>query len=102
MALIRRDIDGGSKGAKSSYLIPKKALTELIKLVEDEEAAFSFSSKNNHIAFMQGDQVIVSRKVQFWNDTGQSKPLLALDSAINPRDGFENVQTFVSQYKCEP
>ncbi len=63
LALIRRDLNGGSKGAKNSYLIPKKALTELIKLVEDEEAAFSFSSKNNHIAFMQGDQVIVSRKV---------------------------------------
>ena len=63
LALIRRNLNGGSKGEKSSYLIPKKALTELIKLVEDEETAFSFSSKNNHIAFMQGDQVIVSRKV---------------------------------------
>ena len=63
LAVIRRDLDGSSKGEKGSYLIPKKALAELMKLVEDEEATFSFSEKNNHLAFMQGDQVIVSRKI---------------------------------------
>jgi len=63
LAVIRRDLGGSSKGEKGSYLIPKKALAELMKLVEDEEATFSFSAKNNHLAFMQGDQVIVSRKI---------------------------------------
>ena len=66
LAVIRRDLDGsakGEKGEKGSYLIPKKALAELMKLVEDEESTFSFSVKNNHLAFMQGDQVIVSRKI---------------------------------------
>ena len=63
LAIIRRNLGDASKGDKLSYLIPKKALTELMKLIEDEESTFSFSAKNNHMAFMQGDQVIVSRKI---------------------------------------
>jgi DNA polymerase-3 subunit beta len=63
LAVVRRDLGDASKGEKLSYLIPKKALAELMKLIEDEEAIFSFSAKNNHMAFMQGDQVIVSRKI---------------------------------------
>jgi DNA polymerase-3 subunit beta len=63
LAVIRRDLGDALKGEKLSYLIPKKALAELMKLIEDEEATFSFSAKNNHMAFMQGDQVIVSRKI---------------------------------------
>jgi len=63
LAVIRRDLGGASKGDKLSYLIPKKALAELMKLIEDGEATFSFSAKNNHMAFIQGDQVIVSRKI---------------------------------------
>lgn len=63
LAVIRRDLGDSSKGDKLSYLIPKKALAELMKLLEDEEATFSFSAKNNHMAFIRGDQVIVSRKI---------------------------------------
>ena len=48
LAVIRRDLGGSSKDGKGSYLIPKKALAELVKLVENEEATFSFSAKNNH------------------------------------------------------
>ncbi|KMP11393.1 DNA polymerase III subunit beta [Candidatus Nitromaritima sp. SCGC AAA799-A02] len=63
LAVIRRDLGKDAKEDKASYLIPKKALAELMKLIEDEESTFSFSAKNNHLAFMQGDQVIVSRKI---------------------------------------
>lgn len=48
---------------KSSYLLPKKALSELLKLMDDEESTFSFSEKGSHLAFIQGRQVIVSRKI---------------------------------------
>lgn len=48
---------------KTSYLLPKKALSELLKLMEDEESTFSFSEKGNHLAFIQGTQVIISRKI---------------------------------------
>ena len=63
LAVIKRNVGDAAKGDKLSYLIPKKALAELMKLIEDEDATFSFSAKNNHLAFMQGDQVIVSRKI---------------------------------------
>ena len=63
LAIIQRELDDAFKGEKLSYLIPKKALAELMKLIEDEEATFSFSAKNNHMAFIKGDQVIVSRKI---------------------------------------
>ncbi len=63
LAVIKRNPGDAAKGDKLSYLIPKKALAELMKLIEDEDATFSFSAKNNHLAFMQGDQVIVSRKI---------------------------------------
>ncbi len=63
LAVIKRNLGDAAKGDKLSYLIPKKALAELMKLIEDEDATFSFSAQNNHLAFMQGDQVIVSRKI---------------------------------------
>lgn len=63
LAVIKRNLGDAAKGDKLSYLIPKKALAELMKLIDDDDATFSFSAKNNHLAFMQGDQVIVSRKI---------------------------------------
>ena len=63
LAIIQKDLGDASKGDKLSYLIPKKALIELLKLMDDEDATFSFSAKNNHMAFIQGDQVIVARKI---------------------------------------
>ena len=45
-----------------SFLLPKKALSEL-KLMEDEDETFVFSSQDNHLAFICGKQVIVSRKI---------------------------------------
>ncbi len=63
LAVIQRKLEKSAKGDKQSYLIPKKAVAELLKLIEDEGSSFSFSSKNNHLAFIHGDQVIVSRKI---------------------------------------
>jgi DNA polymerase-3 subunit beta len=63
LAVIQRKLEKTAKGDKQSYLIPKKAVAELLKLIEDEGSSFSFSSKNNHLAFIHGDQVIVSRKI---------------------------------------
>lgn len=53
----------GGKGDQNGYLLPKKLLSELLKLMENEETTYSFSVKDNHLAFIQGDQVIVSRKI---------------------------------------
>lgn len=66
LALITRPFYKSSipEDEKLSFLLPKKALSELLKLMEDEESTFAFSAKNNHLAFMQGKQVIVSRKIE--------------------------------------
>lgn len=51
------------KDEKLSILLPKKAISELLKLLEDDDSTFSFSTQGNHMAFIQGTQVIVSRKI---------------------------------------
>ncbi|CAI2717332.1 DNA polymerase III subunit beta [Nitrospina watsonii] len=48
---------------KSGYLLPKKLLTELLKLMENDDATCSFSVKENQLAFIQEQQVLVSRKI---------------------------------------
>ncbi|GJL77081.1 MAG: DNA polymerase III subunit beta [Nitrospinaceae bacterium] len=65
LALIARPVLKSTlpEGEKTSYLLPKKALSELLKLMEDDESTFSFSEKGNHLAFIQGKQVIISRKI---------------------------------------
>ncbi|NIQ03637.1 MAG: DNA polymerase III subunit beta, partial [Nitrospinaceae bacterium] len=65
MALIKRSLlkNHLPETEKQSFLLPKKALSELLKLMEDEEATFAFSAKNNHLAFIQGKQVIVARRI---------------------------------------
>lgn len=65
LALITRPILKSTlpEDEKSSFLLPKKAISELMKLMEDDDSTFSFSTQGNHLAFMQGTQVIISRKI---------------------------------------
>ncbi len=64
LAMISRPVkSNAAKGEVLSFLLPKKALSELLKLMEDEDTTFGFSSQDNHLAFICGKQVIVSRKI---------------------------------------
>ena len=65
LAFITRPLSKSSlpEGEKLSILLPKKAIAELMKLMEDDDSTFSFSTQGNHLAFIQGSQVIVSRKI---------------------------------------
>ena len=64
LAMISRPVKSNAeKGEVLSFLLPKKALSELLKLMEDGETTFGFSSQDNHLAFICGKQVIVSRKI---------------------------------------
>ncbi len=64
LAMISRPVkSNAAKGEVLSFLLPKKALSELLKLMKDEDATFGFSSQDNHLAFICGKQVIVSRKI---------------------------------------
>lgn len=63
LAMISRPVNSkAGKGGKAGFLLPKKALSELMMLLEDDEK-FCFSSHENHLAFIHGTQVIVSRKI---------------------------------------
>jgi DNA polymerase-3 subunit beta len=66
LAFITRPLLKSSlpEGEKLSILLPRKAIAELLKLMEDDDATFSFSTQGNHLAFIQGSQVIVSRKIE--------------------------------------
>ena len=65
LALIKRPA-GKSNGADADpngYLLPKKVLTELLKSVGDDDTTHKFSVKDNQLAFIQDQEVIISRKV---------------------------------------
>lgn len=64
LAFIKRPIKGkASTGEPQGYLLPKKLLSELLKLLEDEDASYTFSVKDNQLAFIHGKEVILSRKI---------------------------------------
>lgn len=65
LAYVKRPLlkVNAGKVDKAGYLLPRKLLTELMKLVESDDAVFAFSVKDNQLAFIQGQQVLVSRKI---------------------------------------
>jgi DNA polymerase-3 subunit beta len=65
LSFIRRPLlKSNVKDGETSFLLPKKVLTELLKLMEnDEGATYSFSVKDNQLAFIHDREVIVSRKI---------------------------------------
>ncbi|MCH8312680.1 MAG: DNA polymerase III subunit beta [Nitrospinae bacterium] len=65
LALIKRTPSKINAPAdqKLSILLPKKMLAELMKFLEGEDATYAFSVKDNHLAFIHGKEVIVSRKI---------------------------------------
>ncbi len=65
LSYIRRPLlKSNAKSGETSFLLPKKVLTELLKLMEnDEGATYAFSVKDNQLAFIHDREVIVSRKI---------------------------------------
>ncbi len=66
LSLIHRPLLKSQDDASdpTSFLLPKKTLMEILKLVEEDDAEFSFSEKGNHLAFIHGREVVVSRKIE--------------------------------------
>ena len=62
LACINRTSSSSSK-EKIEFLLPKKALSELLKFIEDDESDYIFSAKDNHLAFLHGRQILVSRAI---------------------------------------
>lgn len=62
LAFIEKDVDGLA-GDKIDALIPKKALTELVKLSRDSDGEVQFGEDQNHIYFQTGGRLLITRKL---------------------------------------
>lgn len=63
LAFITRPLLKSNLTEKTPFILPKKTLAELVKLMDEDDATCSFSVKKNHFAFIQNRQVIVSRAI---------------------------------------
>jgi DNA polymerase-3 subunit beta len=50
-------------GKKSSVIIPKKTLMELVKMLSESDEDVEFSEGENHLFFRLGERLLVSKKV---------------------------------------
>ncbi|PIQ96201.1 MAG: DNA polymerase III subunit beta [Nitrospinae bacterium CG11_big_fil_rev_8_21_14_0_20_56_8] len=75
---------------KLSFLLPKKVLSELLKLMEDDESIFGFTEKSNHLAFIQDQQVIVSRKID--GKFPNYRQVIPTDNPVQIRVSREDLQ----------
>jgi DNA polymerase III subunit beta len=64
LALIETaNIGGGKPEAEIDVLIPKKTLSELLKLAEKHEGDIAFGEDANHLYFEVGSRLLISRKL---------------------------------------
>src|SRR5687767_6166096 len=62
LAFIEKAIDE-SGDEKMDVLIPKKALTELVKISRDSDGEIQFGEDQNHIYFQTGGRLLITRKL---------------------------------------
>lgn len=62
LAFIEKEVnDAGEE--KMDVLIPKKALTELVKISRDSDGEIQFGEDQNHIYFQTGGRLLITRKL---------------------------------------
>jgi len=62
LAYIEKEVsDAGAE--KMDVLIPKKALTELVKISRDSDGEVQFGEDQNHIYFQTGGRLLITRKL---------------------------------------
>jgi len=62
LAFIEKEVEGlGDE--KMDVLIPKKALTELVKISRDSDGEVQFGEDQNHIYFQTGGRLLITRKL---------------------------------------
>ena len=62
LAFIEKEVpDAGEE--KMDVLIPKKALTELVKISRDSDGEVQFGEDQNHIYFQTGGRLLITRKL---------------------------------------
>lgn len=85
LAMIERDVEVAGLNNELKILIPKKAMTELQRLLAEAEAdaAVEFSKDDSHLFFSLGDRVLIARLL-----TGQFPNY----EAVLPRDNKLTVE----------
>ena len=62
LAFIEKAVDGAGED-KMDVLIPKKALTELVRISRDSGGEIQFGEDQNHIYFQTGGRLLITRKL---------------------------------------
>ena len=65
LALCEREVDFGGESPSYRALLPKKAMSEILKLAQevDPKAKVEFSGDDNHLFFRVGARLLISRKL---------------------------------------
>jgi DNA polymerase III subunit beta len=65
LSLVEYKVDNSSVEGTYRTLVPKKAMTELVKLANDakEGEVFQFSGDENHLFFALGERLLLTRKL---------------------------------------
>ncbi len=65
LAYVESNIDNGSENRPFRALVPKKAMTEILKLAQDgeSEAKTIISGDDNHLFFQFGERLLITRKL---------------------------------------
>ncbi|MEZ5356416.1 MAG: DNA polymerase III subunit beta [Bryobacteraceae bacterium] len=103
LALVERPMALGP-GASYRALLPRKAMTELLKLAGDaaEGAAFQFGATDNHLFFQLGDRLLISRKLTGnFPDYERVLPKEQPYSITIGRDEFRSTLERVAQFSDE-
>jgi len=102
LALSEEAVDLG--GAEYRALLPKKAMSELLKLVPEDhpDAAVEFSGDENHLFFRSGDRLLICRKLTGnFPDYERVLPSEQPHSVSLPREEFRSTIDRVAQFSDE-
>lgn len=93
----------GLEGGQFRALLPKKAMSEILKLSsEDEDKEIQFAGSDNHLFFQIGDRLLLSRKLTGnFPDYERVLPQEQHHSVVAQRDELRAALERVSQFSDE-
>jgi DNA polymerase-3 subunit beta len=103
LAMVERPMPLGP-GASYRALLPRKAMTELLKLSAEaaEDSVFQFGATDNHLFFQLGDRLLISRKLTGnFPDYERVLPKDQPNSIVIGRDEFRSTLERVAQFSDE-
>ena len=104
LALCEHEMEAGADVQPHRALLPKKAMTELVKLAQelDPEFKVEFSGNENHLFFRAGERLLLSRKLTGnFPDYERVLPGEQPHQVSLARDEFRSTIDRVSQFSDE-